>query len=70
MSVALAGYLALFNVVGFILATAVFLTALFLFLGERRIWVAGVAAVAIAIATMAVFSSALNVNLPRGPFGF
>jgi putative tricarboxylic transport membrane protein len=70
MSVALAGYLMLFNVLGFTLATVIFLTALFMFLGERRAWVAGVAAVAVALATMAVFSSALNVNLPRGPFGF
>lgn len=70
MSVALAGYLALFGVLGFLLATVVFLTALFLYLGERRLWFAVVAAALISVAVSAAFTMGLNVALPRGLLGF
>lgn len=69
LSVAVAVYLGLFGVLGFMLATVLFLAVVFVYLGERRIWLALVVAVALAVAITVGFTSGLNVALPRGPFG-
>ena len=68
--VAVTVYVLLFGALGFLLATALFLAALFVYLGERKIWVAVVVAAVIATAVTVGFASGLNVALPRGPFGF
>jgi putative tricarboxylic transport membrane protein len=70
MSAAILGYLAIFETLGFTVATALFLTGLFAFLGERRIWVALLAGVALAVAIEVAFTYGLDVALPRGIFGF
>ena len=70
MSAALAGYLVLFGLLGFLLSTVVFLAGLFFYLGERKIWIGLLAAVVLAVAIDAAFSIGLNVALPRGLLGF
>jgi hypothetical protein len=67
---AVAGYLLVFNALGYTLATTLLLAALFVYLGERRIWLACGAALLLAVATMYLFATGLNVNLPSGPLGF
>lgn len=70
VSAALAGYLTVFRLLGFVVATVLFLTLLFVYLGERKIWVAVTAGVVLSAVVAAAFSLGLNVALPRGLFGF
>lgn len=70
LAVTLAGYLVLFQVLGFLLSTFLLLGGMFYYLGERKIWVTFVVAAGLSVAVMLAFREGLNVNLPLGPFGF
>ncbi|MPZ97211.1 MAG: hypothetical protein GEU96_20425 [Propionibacteriales bacterium] len=70
VGVAVVGYLAVFELVGFFLATTAFLAAMFVYLGEARLWLAGSLAVVLALAVTLGFSQGLNVALPTSPLGF
>lgn len=62
-------YVALLPVLGFLLATPLFVLALLLMLGDRNpVTLAGVT-VAITAGCLGVFQGLFNVNLPRGLFG-
>lgn len=63
-------YALLFRVIGFIVATFLFLAFIFTYLGERRYWLTVGIALAITAALYLGFGLGLHVNLPRGPFGF
>lgn len=70
VSGAIVGYLLLFPVLGFSLATSILLGALFYYLGERRVWLCALVAVALAALVTLAFRSGLNVALPPSPWGF
>ena len=70
LSLAVVGYLLVFGILGFLLSTVLLLAALFVYLGERRVWLAVTVAVALAVLITVGFTSGLNVALPRGIFGF
>ncbi|MFZ7090773.1 tripartite tricarboxylate transporter TctB family protein [Primorskyibacter sp. 2E233] len=62
-------YVALLPVLGFLLATPLFVLALLLMLGDRNpVTLAGVT-LAITAGCLLVFQGLFNVNLPRGLFG-
>lgn len=65
-----AAYIAALKLVGFCLPTALFLFAGFLYMKERRIWLAALLAVVITAVVYLVFSVLLSVPLPRGFMGF
>lgn len=66
-----AAYIALFRVLGYVLATTMLLWGGAQVLGERRHLVRdGVIAVALAVTIYYVFSQLLRINLPPGPLGF
>lgn len=66
---AIAVYLVLFQVLGFVLSTFLLLAPMFYYLGERKIWVTVIVAAGLSVAVMLAFREGLNVNLPIGPFG-
>lgn len=66
---ALVSYLALLPILGFLLATPVFVLALLLGLGEREPVVLIALSLAVPAGCLLVFQVLLNVNLPRGVFG-
>lgn len=63
------GFIVLLSIVGFLLASSLFLTLLFVYLGERRIWLTLLIAIAVTAAIYAGFRYGLHVNLPRGIVG-
>lgn len=66
---AIAVYLVLFQVLGFLLSTFLILAVLFYYLGERKIWVTVLVAAVLSEGVMLAFHEGLKVNLPVGPFG-
>lgn len=68
-AVAIITYVALLPVLGFLLATPLFVLGLMLMLGDRnRATLVGVP-LGITVGCMVVFQGLFNVNLPRGLFG-
>ncbi len=60
------GYVALLDIFGFILATAVALVAFFLTFGERRWFLIGSIAIGVPVATEYAFLKAFMLELPSG----
>lgn len=66
---AIVGFIVVLPVAGFLLASSLFLTLLFIYLGERRIWLTLLIAIAVSAAIYVGFRYGLHVNLPRGIVG-
>ena len=70
VSGSIVAYLAVFELLGFLVATALLLAFLFHYLGEKRIWLAVLAAAVGSTLVTLLFTLGLNVALPVGPLGF
>lgn len=63
-------YLAIVRPAGYLVSTALYLFCLTVYLGERRLWAAALAAAGVSAALYVAFGWYLNVWLPVGPLGF
>lgn len=57
-------YYGIMRIVTFVPATILFLVAMLVYLGERRIWVVGLVSIVSALSIYAIFGVLLNVMLP------
>jgi hypothetical protein len=69
VALGMVAYVAVLPVLGFLLATPVFVLALMLLLGDRAPATLAALPLAITAGCFAVFQGLFNVNLPRGLFG-
>ncbi|WP_203337761.1 tripartite tricarboxylate transporter TctB family protein [Nocardioides limicola] len=68
--IAIAAYVALFEPLGFVLATAGFLAGMVWYLGYHRHWVTGVVSVSVPLVLYLIMTVGLDVVLPAGPLPF
>ncbi|WP_219818930.1 tripartite tricarboxylate transporter TctB family protein [Streptomyces sp. SM11] len=68
--VAIALYVALFEPLGFVLATTLFVVATAWYLGFARLWVNVLVGAGVALALYLAMSEGLDVALPTGPLPF
>ena len=64
------GYLFLMQVIGFAMATGVFLFTLMAFLGQKGIVIRTAGAVAVALIVWGIFRYLLVIPIPTGMFAF
>ena len=65
-SIVSAGYLLVFNFLGFIISTIILLVLLMLLLGERRWWFIALVSVISSLVIYVLFAKYLSVMLPKG----
>lgn len=63
---AVIGYFALWNVLGYLVSTVLFVAAVAVLLGERKPWVVGALALGLSGAVYVTFGLVLQVPLPHG----
>jgi putative tricarboxylic transport membrane protein len=64
------GYVILVPLIGFVLASIVFVFCFIRLIGQFNYWLSGVLALGIPVLLWTVFAYLLTVPLPKGPFGF
>ena len=63
-----AGYVFLMNVLGFYLATALFLFVVMTYLGQKKLWIRILVSILVATAVFSLFHYFLKIPLPEGIF--